>query len=367
MVDHPVLGWRWCFFVAVPLVALAMLVIESTFAPATRLRARQPLDRLGGALVSGCILVAVLLLTMGGNRIPWLSPWTAALAALAIGLLLAAAAQERRAADPVLPPRLFAVRTFRLAGFGLIVTGAVMYGALTYLPLYLQIVKGMAPTAAGLLILPMVVAMVGAGTVVGWLVTASGRWKVYPVAGTAVSGLGMLLLSRLGSGSSLVMAGVDMAVVGAGLGMTGQVLILACQNEAEQRDLGVVSATASFLRSLGGAFGVALLGGVLSSQLVSTVPALLRERGFTMAAPDTHALLGTPAAVAHLPAGLRSAVVDGLAQSLDLVFLVTVPLSLLGLLAVTLLRERPLRAARFEAEGVDDQPAVVGLVLEATA
>ena len=368
LVDAPGLGWRWCFFAGLPLVAAAMVVVQSTL-EADRPRPRLAVDRLGALLVSAAIVVAVLLLTLGGTSIPWLSPWSAALAVLALVLVAAAAGQERRAVDPILPPRIVRQRTFRLAGGGLLISGAVMYSALTFIPLYLQIVKDRAPTVAGLLTLPMVVMMVGSSATVGRLVSAWGRWKVYPVAGMAVSALGLLLVSRLDAGSSLVLAGVDMALIGAGVGMTAQVLILACQNEAQQRDLGVVSATTSFLRSLGGALGVALLGGVLSVQLASTVPALLRERHLSGGSGlNTSHLVGTPAAVAHLPAGVRSAVVDGLAQSLDVVFLVTVPLALLGLLAVSRLRERPLRTTRFEVEEMEDQPEMAdGLALEATA
>jgi MFS family permease len=368
LVDTPVLGWRWCFFAGLPLIAAAMVVLQSTL-EADRPRPRLAPDRLGALLISGAIVVAVLLLTLGGTSIPWLSPWSAVLAGLALLLVAAAAGQERRAVDPILPPRMLRVPTFRLAGVGLLAGGAVMYSALTFIPLYLQIVKDKAPTAAGLLTLPMVVAMVVSSAGVGRMVSAWGRWKVFPVAGMAVSALGLLLVSRLDAGSSLVLAGADMALVGAGVGMSGQVLILACQNEARQRDLGVVSAITSFLRSLGGALGVALLGGVLSAQLASTVPSLLRERHLAgRSNVDVTHLLGTPAAVEHLPGEVRTAVVDGLAQSLDVVFLVTVPLALLGLLAVSWLRERPLRTTRYEVEEREDQPEVVpALAIEATA
>jgi Na+/melibiose symporter-like transporter len=308
-------------------------------------------------------------LSLGGATIPWLSPWTFALGALVVVLLAGATSVERRAIDPVLPPRLFRVPTFRLAGFALLVSGVVMYGALTYLPLYLQIVKDRAPTVAGLLTLPMVVTMVGSSAIVGRRVSAHGRYKRYPLIGMGLAGLGMVLLAQLGAASSLLLVGAGMALVGTGVGMGGQMLIVACQNEAEQRDLGVVSSTTGFLRSLGGALGVALLGGVLSTQLSSNVPALLRARHLdgTTGVP-LEKLLGTPAAVAHLPAGVRGAVVDGLAQSLDAVFIAMVPLCLLGLLAVWRLREQPLRTSRFDPVlAASDAVAGPELVMEATA
>jgi EmrB/QacA subfamily drug resistance transporter len=368
LVENPVLGWRWCFLVGLPLVAAAAVVVQSTL-DSPPLRLRQPFDRAGAVLISGCILVAGLALSLGGTTIAWLSPLMLALGVLVVLLLLAAARQERRAVDPVLPPRLLQVSTFRFAGIGLVVAGVVMYGALTYMPLYLQIVKGREPTVAGLLTLPMVVTMVASSAVVGRLVSARGRWKVFPLGGLGFSALGMLVLSRLGADSGLVLAGLGMALVGTGIGMTAQVLILACQNEAEHRDIGVVSSTASFLRSLGGALGVALLGGVLSAQLASTVPAMLQARHLPEPATvNLHRLLGTPAAVAHLPAGVHDAVVGGLAQSLDVVFLAIVPISLIGLLAVSRLRERPLRTTRLEpATPMGDALAPSELVLEATA
>jgi EmrB/QacA subfamily drug resistance transporter len=361
-------GWRLCFLVGLPLIFAAMAVVHSTVenqAP----RARRPLDRSGMLLISACIICAGLVLSLGGATLPWLSPWTFALAGLVVLLLLGAARQERRAADPVLPPHLFRVRTYRLAGGGLLITGVVMYGALTYLPLYLQIVKDRAPTVAGLLTLPMVVTMVGSSAIVGRRMSSRGRYKRYPLTGMVLSAAGMLLLSRLGAASPLLFVGAAMALVGMGIGMIGQVLIVACQNEARREDIGVVSATTSFLRSLGGALGVALLGGILAAQLSSTVPAQLQARHLTGASSlPLDKLLGTPAAVAHLPAAVRGAVVDGMAQSLDVVFLAMVPLCALGVLLVALLRERPLRATRHEIVHVaEDQISGAEIYLEATA
>jgi EmrB/QacA subfamily drug resistance transporter len=361
-------GWRLCFLVGLPLVVAAMVVVQSTLenqAP----RRRQPLDRSGALLISGCIICAGLVLSLGGHTIPWLSPLTLGLGALVVVLLFGAVRAERRAADPVLPPHLFAVRTFRIAGGGLLISGVLLYGALTYLPLYLQIVKDRAPTVAGLLTLPMVVTMVGSGAIVGRRMSARGRYKRYPLVGMAVSGTGMLLLSRLGADSSFLLLGVAMVLVGSGSGMIGQVLIVASQNEARREDLGVVSSTTSFLRSLGGAMGVAVLGAILSAQLSANVPALLRARHLSGAASvPLDKLLGTPAAVAHLPAGVRGAVVDGMAQSLDAVFLAIVPLCLLGVLLISLLREQPLRTTRHEpGQVVVDQSTPAEILLEATA
>jgi EmrB/QacA subfamily drug resistance transporter len=360
-------GWRLCFLVGLPLVAAAMAVVHSTVGADVR-RARRPLDRSGALLISGCIVAAGLVLSLGGSTIAWLSPWTLGLGALVVVLLIGAVRQERRAVDPVMPPRLFRVRTYRLAGGGLLVSGVLLYGALTYLPLYLQIVKGYQPTVAGLLTLPMVVTMVASSAIVGRLMSARGRYKVYPLTGMGLAALGMLLLARLDAGSTLLAAAAAMSLVGTGIGMIGQVLIVACQNEAPREDIGVVSSTTSFLRSLGGALGVALLGGVLSAQLASTVPALLRARHLSGAASvPLDKLLGTPAAVSQLPAGVRGAVVDGMAQSLDAVFLAMVPLCILGLLLVAMLRERPLRG-RHEVVLVETgEPSASELILEATA
>ncbi|HEV7679174.1 MAG TPA: MDR family MFS transporter [Candidatus Dormibacteraeota bacterium] len=368
LVVEGTVGWRLCFLVGLPLVVAAMVVVHSTLENAPP-RIRQPLDRSGALLISAGIVCAGLVLSLGGTSLPWLSPWTLALGALVVVLLAGAVRQERRAVDPVLPPRLLQVRTFRLAGLALLVSGVVMYGALTYLPLYLQIVKDRAPTVAGLLTLPMVVTMVGSSALVGRRVSAHGRYKRYPLIGMALAAVGLLMLGQLGADSSLLVVGAGMALVGTGVGMSGQMLIVACQNEAEQRDLGVVSSTTSFLRSLGGALGVALLGSVLASQLSSIVPALLRSRHVAGAASvPLEKLLGTPAAVAHLPAGVRGAVVDGLAQSLDAVFLAMVPLCLIGLFAVWRLRELPLRTSRLEPAWVAAE-AVAGpeLAMEATA
>ncbi|HZS14423.1 MAG TPA: MDR family MFS transporter [Candidatus Dormibacteraeota bacterium] len=360
-------GWRLCFLVGLPLVIAAMVVIQSTL-EASPSRRRRPFDRAGAVLVSSCLISAGLVLSLGGTAIPWLSPWTIGLGVGAVLLGLAAGRQERRADDPVLPPRLLHVHTYRLAFVGLIVSGVVMYGALTYLPVYLQIVKDRTPTVAGLLTLPMVAFLVVSSMVVGRRMSTRGRYKRYPLWGMVASGLGMAMLARLSPDTSLVMVSIAMSLVGMGIGMTGQVLIVACQNESDHADMGVVSSTASFMRSMGGALGVALLGGVLSAQLSSTVPALLRARHLAgSGGVDLTKLLGTPAAVAHLPAGVRAAVVDGLSQSLDVVYLAIIPIVLIGLLAISRMRERPLRTTRVEPVVIEADAIAPDLVLEATA
>jgi len=362
-------GWRLCFLVGLPLCLAAMAVVHSTLETEPA-RPRLPFDTSGALLISACLVCAGLVLSLGGTTIAWLSPWTLTLEALVGVLLVAAVSAERRAVDPILPPRLFAVRTFRFAGGALLVTGVAMYAALTYMPLYLQIVKDRTPTVAGLLTLPMVVTLVLSGAIVGRRMSATGHYKRYPMTGLALTAVGMALLARLDAQTDLVVVGAAMALVGAGIGMIGQVLIVACQNEAQQDDMGVVSATTSFLRSLGGALGVAVLGSILATRLAVNVPALLQQRHLTGATSlPLNRLLGSPAAVDRLPAGVRGAVVDGMASALDVAFLAVVPLCLLGLLLVSMLREQPLRTTR-RGEVVDiatDELTEGELYLEATA
>ena len=205
----------------------------------------------------------------GGTQYPWASPQILGLAAAALVLGALTVAQERRAAEPILPLGLFTNRVFAVCTTMSLVIGVSMFGAIVFLPLFLQVVSGASATNSGLLLVPLMVGVISSAVVSGRRVARTGRYRVFPIAGTLVTLVGFVLLSTMGVGTSLAVAGVWMLIVGAGIGLTMQVLVIAAQNAVDYRDLGVATSTVAFFRSLGGAVGVALFGAILANLLLA--------------------------------------------------------------------------------------------------
>lgn len=326
--------WRWIFFVNVPVGALAMWAARHTLQLPFPLRAGK-IDYLGAALLSGGI-VALLLITMwGGSSSARSSGAVAGLAVAAVVSLVAFLLVERRAPEPILPLELFRGPVVPVAVVVLFVTNVVMFGAIVFLPLFLQIVVGVSATRSGVLLLPLVggllVGVVGAGrAMVRW-----GRYRMFPIAGTALMTVGVGLLSTMGTGTTHVEASLSMAVLGLGIGLVMQVLVVAIQNAVPPRHLGAATSTSLFFRSMGGTIGVAVAGAVLNVRLGSTLADTLRG--------GARGLAAGPAAVADLPAAVRDGVRVALADALTTVFLAAVPLLLVAFVLSWMLRELPLR------------------------
>jgi EmrB/QacA subfamily drug resistance transporter len=338
------MSWRWTFWICVPLALVAFVVIQRVLKlPFVRRDAR--VDWWGATFITGGTTALMLLLSLGGQEFDWNSGWTYGLGALSLAMFGLAVLAERRAADPILPPRLFGDRTFVLSSLASLLVGASMFGAMMFLPQYLQIVKGMSPTGSGLMTLPMVFGLLVASIVIGRLVSRTGRWKIYPVGGMLLVALGLFLLSRLHVDSSLLVVGVDNAVIGVGLGASMQILILAAQNAVPRGDLAVATSGVGFFRSLGGAVGVAAFGAILSNRLASELAALAKAAHLP---PDGGAssTLGSPEAIRHLPAPVLEVILEAFTRALQTVFLVGVPIAVLGAAAALLLKEIPLRSAQ---------------------
>jgi MFS family permease len=269
------LSWRWIFYVNLPLGALALGVLAVALHTPTE-RKPHRIDYAGSALLAVGLASLVLLTTLGGKQLAWVSVGTVLLAVLAIGALLAFVRVERRAAEPILPPRLFKDRVFSVTSAVGFVVGFAMFGALTYLPLYQQVVRGQSPTSSGLQLFPLMVGLLVASIVSGQAIARTGRYKAFPIAGTALTVVGLLLLSGLDQSTGTVEAGAYMLVLGTGLGLVMQVLILAVQNSVSYSDLGVATSGATLFRSIGGSLGTAILGAIfstrLSDQLAAHVP-----------------------------------------------------------------------------------------------
>ncbi|GHH64351.1 MFS transporter [Streptosporangium violaceochromogenes] len=337
------LSWRWTFWICVPLAVVAFVVVQKVLKlPLNRREAK--IDWWGATFITGGTTALMLLLSLGGNEFAWNSGWTYGLGGLSLALFGLSAVAERAAADPILPPRLFRNRTFALAGLACLLVGAAMFGALTFLPQYLQIVKGMSPTASGLMTLPMVLCLLVSSIVAGRFATRTGRWKIFPVAGTLLMGTGLFLLSRLHVDSPVALVAVHTAVLGVGLGASMQMLILAVQNAVPRSDLASATSGVTFFRTLGGAVGVAAFGAILSNRLTSELTA--RATAAHLSLPDGAARgLGSPEVIRHLPAPVLEMILEALTRAINTVFLVGVPIALLAAAAALLLKELPLRSS----------------------
>lgn len=345
IVDTGWLGWRWTFFISVPLAVVSFVLIQKVLR-LPRVRKEVAIDWLGAFAITGSAAAVMLLLTLGGKEFAWNSAWTYLLGALTALLLALAVHAERVATDAILPARLFRNRTFVLTSAASLFLGVALFGVMIFLPQYLQIVRGMSPTASGLMTLPMVLGLFLAGVVTGRVTTRTGRWRVFPTVGLLLVTAGMVQLSRLHLDSGLWLIGVETGVLGVGIGMTLQTLILAAQNDATRQDMAVVTSGVSFFRSLGGAVGVAGFGAILTNRLHSEIAQGLRALHVRPPADGGLSRLGSPAEIHDLPEPFRHVLLEAFTTALQAVFLVGVPIALLGFFAVIALREHPLRSAR---------------------
>ncbi|MEU2558291.1 MFS transporter [Streptomyces longispororuber] len=337
------LSWRWVFYVNLPVGAVALAVIAVALRIPAR-TARHTIDYLGTFLIASVATCFVLVASLGGTTWPWGSPRIIGLAVLGVVLTACFVAVERRAAEPVIPLRLFRVRTFTLSAVISFVVGFAMFGAMTYLPTFLQVVQGVSPTMSGVHMLPMVVGMLIASTGSGQIVSRTGRWKVFPVAGTGITALGLLLLHQLKPDSPTAEMSAYFFVFGFGLGLVMQVLVLIVQNAVGYEDLGVATSGATFFRSIGASFGVAVFGTVFTNRLGDKLAAFLGGRDLPPGV-TVDSLKADPRGIAELPATLRPGVVSAYASSITDVFLYAAPAAVVAFALAWLLREDKLRRA----------------------
>ena len=270
------LSWRWVFYVNLPVGAVAVVIVALKLHLHV-VRTRHRIDYLGAALLAAGVSSLILVTTWGGNEYDWGSGMILGLTVVGIALLAAFVWQERRATEPVIPLSLFESRVFNVSSAMGFTIGMAMFGAIVFIPLYLQLVYGATPTASGLRMLPLMAGLLVAAVFSGRLISRIGRYKVFPIVGTAVLVVGMFLLSELGVGTAPWLASVYMAIVGVGIGLVMQVLVLVVQNDARPREIGVATATATFFRSVGGSFGVALFGAIFASRLSGALEKLPPE------------------------------------------------------------------------------------------
>ncbi|MFH1330918.1 MAG: MDR family MFS transporter [Actinomycetota bacterium] len=336
-VDH--LSWRWVFFINLP-IGIAALVVTSFALNLQFVRRPHRIDYEGAALLVAGVSCLLLVTVWGGTQYPWASPTIIGLAAAGGVLTVLFLGREHFAAEPILPLRLFRNRVFSLTGGAAFILGLSMLGGIIFLPLFLQVVTGASATNSGLLLLPLMVGIVSMSVTTGRIITRTGRYKRYPVAGSALMVLGLFLLSCMDAHSTRLEASLFMLVLGLGLGMVMQVLVVAVQNSVEHRDLGAATSSNTFFRSLGGAFGSALFGAILSGRLAYYLPRLLPAGSEGI---DPGRLTGSPAQIRTLPPDVQAAVAEALSRSIVTVFRWAIPFAVVSFLLVLAMPERPLR------------------------
>lgn len=325
------LSWRWIFYINIPFGILALVVLGLSF-PGVTERVQRSIDWLGALLLAGGLTALVLFTSLGGNTLAWGSPEMIALAGLGLVMLSGFVWADRRASEPVLPLRLFRNRVFSVTSAVGLIVGFALIGSVTFLPLFQQVVKGLSPTQSGLQLIPLMGGVLVASIASGQIISRRGRYRIFPIAGTGLTVVGLLMLSQVGAGTSETTLAVEMLVVGLGLGMVMQVLVLAVQNAVDYEDLGVATSGASLFRSIGGSLGTAVLGAVFTAQLTSA----LGSAGAGGAQPH-------PGDLAALPPALRSEFVHAYADSLGTVFLVAAGVAAVGFLLSWFIIELPLR------------------------
>jgi EmrB/QacA subfamily drug resistance transporter len=338
------LSWRWIFYVNLPIGIAACAVIGVVF-HARSTHGRPNIDYLGAVVLAGALSSIVLFTSLGGTTYDWGSAPILVMMAAGAVLLVAFPFVEARAGEPIVPLVLFKNRTFAVASAIGFVVGLALFGSITYLPLYLQIVKGQSPTHSGLQLTPMMAGLLVTSILSGNLISRTGRYRAFPIAGTALMTAAVLLLAQLGVGSSPWVATADMVILGLGLGMVMQVLVLAVQNAVEHRYLGVATAGSTLFRQVGGSIGVAAFGAIFANRLGD-------ELGRRLPAGAHVPTVANPAVIRNLPVALHTPFVAAFAASLQPVFAAAAGISLVAFLLTWLLREIPLRTARAASQSV---------------
>ncbi|MDX6550032.1 MAG: hypothetical protein QOJ31_716 [Gaiellales bacterium] len=329
------LSWRWIFYVNLPIGAIALVVIGAAFHARSE-HVRHQIDYLGAGLLAVGLSAIVLFTSLGGTTYAWASLQSLLMLVVGIAALIAFPLAERRAAEPILPLELFRNRVFVVTSAVGFIVGLALFGAITYLPLYLQVVKGNSPTSSGLTLTPLMGGLLVTSIVSGQLISRYGRYRVFPIAGTATVAVALGLLSRLTVDTPIWQTIVAMVVLGLGLGMVMQVLVLAAQNSVDHRLLGVATSGSTLFRQVGGSIGVAAFGAIFTNRLANELSTRL-PAGAEI--PTT----ANPAAVKQLPASVHTPYVDSIAAALQPVFLTATGIAVIAFALTWLLREQPLR------------------------
>jgi EmrB/QacA subfamily drug resistance transporter len=350
------LSWRWIFYVNLPIGVLAFGVLAVTL-PSRSDEAHHRIDYVGAVLLAAALSAIVLMCTLGGTDYAWGSVQIIGLGVISVLLLVGFVIAERRAAEPVLPPRLFANRVFSVTSAIGLVVGFALFGSVTYLPLFLQVVNGATPTGSGLQILPLMGGLLITSIASGQLITRTGRYKPFPIAGTGVMVVGLALLSTMDASTTRLQASLFMFILGLGLGMVMQVLVLAVQNAVDYKDLGVATSGATLFRSIGGSVGTAVLGSIFSNRLSSELSAKLPAAAKHSLGSGGSITLNT-SALAKLPAAIHTIYITAFTNALNTVFVVAAVVAGAAFALSWILPQRHLRESIAAGNGVGESFAV---------
>ena len=356
-------GWRWIFYINLPFGILA-LVITSAVLHIPKVRREHKIDYFGALLLVTAVCAVLLGVSIYGPENGWTDSKTLTVFGLGIFLILIFIWQESRATEPILPLRLFKNHTFSLTSALGFIIGAGMFGAIVMLPLYLQVVKGNSATAAGLKLIPLMLGIVSMSIFSGKKISSSGKYKLFPILGCGIMTLGLILMSTLTENTSFGVLSIYAVLVGAGLGLSMQTIVIALQNSVSFQDMGVATSSNTFFRSLGGAFGTAVFGTIFSNRITyylqdgltnlqSTNPQALQD----FDASKLKVITTNTSIISTLPPAVKETVLHSFAQTFHMVFLAAAPITFIGFILAFFLKEKPLQgsadhsAARAEATG----------------
>ncbi|GAO06801.1 putative drug resistance protein [Streptomyces lydicamycinicus] len=351
--DH--LGWRWSFYINLPLGAIALIMVTAVL-QLPKKRAQTRIDYVGAALLTVGITALVLITTWGGTEYDWLSSQIIGLGVLGVVALALFVLVERKVSEPVLPLHIFRNGNFSLVTLIGFLVGFVMFGSMTFLPLFQQTVQGASATNSGLLLLPMLLAMMVVSLFAGRVTTRTGKYKIFVVVGGGLITAGLTLLSLMDTDTTRFTSGAYMAVLGAGMGFLMQTTMLIAQNSVEMKDMGVGSSSATLFRTIGGSFGVAILGAIFTHQVQATMVERIGKAGEKMTSGGAQM---DPKGLAQLPPMIKDAYSHAVATGTHHVFLWAAVISVVGFAAAWFLKEVPLRggpATPAESAQRDDAP-----------
>ena len=356
-------GWRWIFYINIPFGILA-LVITSAVLHIPKVKREHKIDYFGALILVLAVTTVLLATSVYGPEDGWTDSKTLTVFGSGILLTLLFLWQETRAKEPILPLRLFKNHTVSLTSVLGFIIGAGMFGAIVMLPLYLQVVKGNSATEAGLKLIPLMLGIVSMSIFSGKRITTTGKYKIFPIAGAGIMTLGLILMSTLNETTSFGVLSIYAILVGAGLGLSMQTIVIALQNSVDFQDMGIATSSNTFFRSLGGAFGTAIFGTIFSNRIAY----YLQDNIATLQSTDPQSLAGFDSAkldlittntsiITTLPPAIRDTVLHSFAQTFQVVFLAAAPITFIGFVLAFFLKEKPLQsstahhAAKSEAAG----------------
>ncbi len=344
-------GWRWCFYVGLPFAIAAVILLQKTLHLPERPPRAVRIDYLGAGLITGGVSCLLVWISLAGQNFAWVSTPSTLLVIIGLMLLGLALLVESRAIEPIIPLALFRNRTFVLAVIASISVGVAMFGTIVFLTQYMQIGRGLSATLSGTATIPMMVGLIASSTIIGRIISRTGRYKRYMLAGAILLSIGLGLMGSIHDDTAITLLFVYMFIIGTGVGMLMQNLVLSVQNVVPARELGAASSNVAFFRSLSGAIGVSALGAVLALRITSLLPQRLAEAGVPASALGSAGQLPN---MSTLPEAVRSVVESTYADSIAEVFLIAAPIAVIAVIAVAFLHEVPL-STRTASQVLQDQ------------